>query len=134
MRMRRIALALAWLCLACAPASAFGLAERAHGYLGQTAAQLSLPRTLWCADFLNMLLGGGTGSRQALSYLQYGTPAQHGCTDCIAVIRRGKRRGHVGVVRDYDAAGNPIVVSGNHGRVVGEGVYSRRRVMAYRNP
>ena len=46
--------------------------------------------------------------------------------------RRGG--GHVGVVSGIDAKGNPIVVSGNHGRRVAESVYSRSRIYAYVMP
>jgi hypothetical protein len=40
-------------------------------------------------------------------------------------------RHHVGVVSGFDDSGNPIIVSGNHGRRVGEGVYPRSRVLAF---
>lgn len=109
------------------------LASRARSYMGETAHQLGLPGRLWCADFINKITGGGTGSRQAKSYLHYGTKARYGCTDCIAVLSRGRRGGHVGIVTGYDAKGNPIIVSGNHGHRVGEGVYSKHRVLGYRN-
>jgi uncharacterized protein (TIGR02594 family) len=106
-----------------------GLAARANQYVGQTASQLGLPRTLWCADFMNMLVGGT--DRRAISYARRGTPAPYGCTDCVAVLpRRGGN--HVGIVQGYDEAGNPIIISGNHNRQVGVGVYSKQRVIAYR--
>ena len=40
-------------------------------------------------------------------------------------MSRGRRGGHVGVVSGIDASGNPIIISGNHGRRVAEAVYSR---------
>jgi hypothetical protein len=40
-------------------------------------------------------------------------------------------RHHVGVVSGVDANGNPIIVSGNHNRTVGESVYPRSRIAAY---
>ena len=49
-------------------------------------------------------------------------------------MSRGRRGGHVGVVSGIDANGNPIVVSGNHGRRVAESVYPRGRVYAYVMP
>ena len=60
-----------------------------------------------------------------------GRPAYHGCVNCVAVT---KRRGghHVGVVTGYDSNGDPIIISGNHGRRVGIGTYARNRVIAYR--
>ena len=48
----------------------------------------------------------------------------------IAVLSR-RRGGHVGVVTGFAANGNPIIVSGNHGHRVGEGVYPKYRVIAY---
>jgi hypothetical protein len=49
------------------------------------------------------------------------------------MTRRGGG-GHVGVVSGIDRRGNPIVVSGNHGRRVAESVYPRSRVYAYVMP
>jgi uncharacterized protein (TIGR02594 family) len=107
-----------------------GLSSRAEQYVGKTAGQLGLPKSLWCADFMNMLVGGT--DRRAISYARRGTPARHGCVDCVAVLpRRGGN--HVGVVSGYDSAGNPIIISGNHNRQVGVGVYSKHRVIAYRH-
>jgi uncharacterized protein (TIGR02594 family) len=48
----------------------------------------------------------------------------------IAVLSR-KHGGHVGVVSGFDPNGNPIIVSGNHNRWVGEAAYPRSRVIAY---
>lgn len=112
---------------------AFGsLADRARAYMGETARDLGLPSRLWCADFLNKITGGGTGSRQARSYIHYGSRASEGCIGCIAVLSRG-RGGHVGIVTGWDGP-NPIIISGNHGHRVGEGVYPRRRLVALRTP
>ena len=52
----------------------------------------------------------------------------------IAVLSRGRRGGHVGIVRGTDAHGNPIIYSGNHNRRWGEAVYPRSRVIAYVMP
>jgi uncharacterized protein (TIGR02594 family) len=105
------------------------LVERASKYLGFGPNQLGLPRNLWCADFINMLVGGN--SRAAASYLNRGTNAKYGCVNCVAVLtRRGGN--HVGVVSGYDDDGNPIIISGNHNGVVGIGVYRRERVIGYR--
>jgi hypothetical protein len=46
--------------------------------------------------------------------------------------RRGG--GHVGVVSGIDAAGNPILVSGNNGNRVREASYPRGRIYAYVMP
>jgi hypothetical protein len=52
----------------------------------------------------------------------------------IAVLSRGRRGGHVGIVRGVDANGNPIIFSGNHNRRWGTATYPRRRVIAYVRP
>lgn len=105
------------------------LADKAAHYLGATASQLGLPRSLWCADFMNMLVGGT--DRRAISYASRGTKAQHGCVNCVAVTTR-RGGAHVGVVSGYDEDGNPIIVSGNHNRRVGVATYDKRRIIAYR--
>ena len=106
------------------------LVSKASQYMGASARQLGLPSRLWCADFMNMVTRSGT-DRRAFSYLHRGSPASYGCTNCIAVTKR-RGGGHVGVVTGYDGRGNPITISGNHGRRVGEGVYNKRIVIAYR--
>lgn len=132
---RRLALALlavGMLAIASSSAQAGELADRARGYLGRSARELGLPRSLWCADFVNMLLGRRHASRVARSYARYGRPAAPGCVGCIAVLRR-RGGGHVGIVEGWKK-GNPIVISGNHNDRVGEGVYPRARLVALREP
>jgi uncharacterized protein (TIGR02594 family) len=92
---------------------------------------------LWCARFMNMVLQHsglhGTGSDMARSFASYGQRVSGPQIGAIAVMgRRGG--GHVGVVSGIDASGNPIVVSGNHGRRVAESVYPRGRIYAYVMP
>jgi len=93
---------------------------------------------LWCARFMNMVLQKtghrGTGSDMARSFASYGRRVSGPQVGAIAVISRGRRGGHVGVVSGVDAKGNPIIVSGNHGRKVAEAVYPRGRVYAYVMP
>ena len=103
--------------------------DKAQVYIGMNARQLGLPLRLWCADFMNMLFGGS--DRRAISYASRGTPAAYGCTNCVAVTRR-KGGHHVGIVKGYDGRGNPLLISGNHGRRVGIGTYSKSAVIAYR--
>jgi len=105
------------------------LISRAMGFVGSTASQLGLPARLWCADFMNMLVGGK--DRRAVSYVSRGSPASYGCTNCIAVTRRNGG-GHVGIVKGYDKNGNPILISGNSSRRVGISTYSKNSVIAYR--
>ena len=105
------------------------LIVKASRYIGANARQLGLPPTLWCADFMNMLVGGT--DRRAISYASRGTKAQHGCVNCVAVTTR-RGGAHVGVVSGYDENNNPIIVSGNHNRRVGVAAYDKRRIIAYR--
>jgi uncharacterized protein (TIGR02594 family) len=112
-----------------------GLVSSAKTHLGATAAQLGLPGSLWCADFVNDVLRHngyrGTGSRMAKSFLANPQTTAH--VGAIAVMgRRGG--GHVGIVSGFDAAGNPTIVSGNHNHRVREATYPRGRIIAYVNP
>ena len=113
------------------PYAGLDLVSAARKFLGYGAAALGLPRSLWCADFMNKITGGGTGSRVAKSYLGYGRAASYGCVGCIAVMSR-KGGGHVGVVSGYDKKGNPILISGNSKNRVREHSVSKHRVIAYR--
>ncbi|MES2601000.1 MAG: TIGR02594 family protein [Pseudomonadota bacterium] len=94
--------------------------------------------SLWCARFMNMVLEKsghkGTGSDMARSFAGYGQRISGPQVGAIAVMSRGRRGGHVGVVSGIDAKGNPIVISGNHGRRVAEASYSRGRIYAYVMP
>ena len=93
--------------------------------------------SLWCARFMNMVLERsghhGTGSDLASSFASYGQRVSGPEVGAIAVMgRRGG--GHVGVVSGIDAAGDPIVVSGNNGNRVREAPISRGRIYAYVMP
>lgn len=94
--------------------------------------------SLWCARFMNMVLGRsghkGTGSDMARSFASYGQRISGPQVGAIAVMSRGRRGGHVGIVSGIDVKGNPIVISGNHGHRVAEATYSRGRVYAYVMP
>ena len=104
----------------------------AEGYKGTNPTRKN---SLWCADFMNLVLAqSGTKtskSSMARSFANYGTRLSGPQIGAIAVLSRGKRGGHVGIVKGIDARGNPIIISGNHGRRVGEGTYPRNRVIAY---
>lgn len=112
-----------------------GLVATARRYLG--AGAIFGRRSLWCARFLNVVLDragyGGTGSDLARSFASFGSPAARPQVGAIAVMSR-RGGGHVGIVTGFDARGNPIVISGNHGRRVAEAVYPAGRVYAYRVP
>ncbi len=121
-----------------APMTGFGssgLVEQARRYLGTNPTGMS---ALWCARFMNMVLEKsghrGTGSNMASSFASYGRRISGPQVGAIAVMSRGKRGGHVGIVSGIDASGNPIIISGNYNRRVAEAKYSRNRVYAYVMP
>ena len=94
--------------------------------------------SLWCARFMNMVLERsghhGTGSDMASSFAGYGQRVSGPQVGAIAVMSRGRRGGHVGIVSGMDANGNPIVISGNNGNRVREAAISRGRIYAYVMP
>ena len=104
----------------------------AEGYKGTNPTRKN---SLWCADFMNLVLSQSgmksSNSSMARSFASYGRRLSGPQVGAIAVLSRGKRGGHVGIVKGIDARGNPIIISGNHGRRVGEGTYPRNRVIAY---
>lgn len=123
------------------PAQGFGgfggssIVAEARRYIGGNPTGRS---RLWCARFMNFVLQRsghkGTGSDMARSFASYGQRISGPQVGAIAVMSRGRRGGHVGIVSGIDAKGNPIVISGNHGRRVAESSYSRGRIYAYVMP
>jgi uncharacterized protein (TIGR02594 family) len=117
--------------------SSFGSSDvvaEARRYIGGNPTSRG---SLWCARFMNMVLERsghrGTGSDMARSFASYGQRVSGPQIGAIAVMgRRGG--GHVGVVSGIDAAGNPILVSGNHHNRVAEAPYRRGRIYAYVMP
>jgi uncharacterized protein (TIGR02594 family) len=111
------------------------LVREARKYMGTNPTARD---RLWCATFMNMVLAkvgySGTNSDAARSFAQYGRRINEPRVGAIAVLTRGKNGGHVGVVSGIDSSGNPIIISGNHGRKVGEAIYPRSRVIAYVMP
>jgi uncharacterized protein (TIGR02594 family) len=95
-------------------------------------------RSLWCARFMNFVLKrvglSGTSSDLARSFASYGHRLSGPKVGAIAVMSRGRRGGHVGVVSGFDRRGNPIIISGNYSHRVAEAVYSRGRIYAYVAP
>ena len=109
------------------------LVAEARRYIGTNPTDR---KRLWCARFMNYVLAKlgyeGTNSDAAKSFASYGKRISEPQVGAIAVLTRGRKGGHVGVVTGLDAKGDPIIVSGNHTRSgVGEGVYARSRVIAY---
>lgn len=94
--------------------------------------------SLWCARFMNMVLQHsgyrGTGSDMASSFANYGQRISGPQVGAIAVMTRGRRGGHVGIITGIDAKGNPIMISGNNGNRVREAPVSRGRIYAYVMP
>jgi uncharacterized protein (TIGR02594 family) len=111
------------------------LVSEARKYIGTNPTART---RLWCATFMNFVLAktgySGTGSDAARSFVSYGKRVFHPRTGAIAVLTRGRNGGHVGIVTGIDKAGNPVIISGNHGRLVGEATYPRSRVIAYVMP
>jgi len=112
-----------------------GVVAEARRYIGGNPTGRG---SLWCAAFMNLVLERsghrGSGSNMARSFASYGTRVSGPQVGAIAVMSRGRRGGHVGVVSGIDANGNPIIISGNHGRRVAESVYQRGRIYAYVMP
>ena len=94
--------------------------------------------SLWCARFTNMVLQHtgyrGTCSDMASSFAKYGQRVSGPQVGAIAVMSRGRRGGHVGIITGIDASGNPIMISGNNGNRVREAPVSRGRIYAYVMP
>ena len=112
-----------------------GLVSEARRYLGSNPTGRG---SLWCARFMNMVLQHtghqGTGSDMASSFARYGTRVSGPQVGAIAVMSRGRRGGHVGIITGIDARGNPIMISGNNGNRVREAPVSRGRIYAYVMP
>jgi uncharacterized protein (TIGR02594 family) len=114
--------------------SSSSLVSEARRHLGTNPTNR---RSLWCGAFMDMVLkrtGHKGGGNLARGYAKYGTRISGPRVGAIAVMTRGKRGGHVGVVSGVDEKGNVIVVSGNHNNTVAESVYPRSRIIAYVMP
>jgi uncharacterized protein (TIGR02594 family) len=121
-----------------AMASSFGssnVVAEARRYLGGNPTGRG---SLWCARFMNLVLQHsgyrGTGSDMASSFAKYGQRVSGPQVGAIAVMSRGRRGGHVGIITGIDAKGNPIMISGNNGNRVREAPISRGRIYAYVMP
>ena len=115
------------------PLFGIDLVELARAQIGNGA--IYGRQKLWCARFVNWLLEHAgyrsTGSDAAKSFLHF--PHTSARVGAIAVLWR-KGGGHVGIVSGFDHAGNPVLISGNHGHRVYEATYPRSRVLAYVMP
>jgi uncharacterized protein (TIGR02594 family) len=115
--------------------SSSNVVSEARRYLGGNPTGRG---SLWCARFMNMVLQHsgyrGTGSDMASSFAKYGQRVSGPQVGAIAVMSRGRRGGHVGIITGIDAKGNPIMISGNNGNRVREAPVSRGRIYAYVMP
>ncbi len=115
--------------------SSSNVVSEARRYLGGNPTGRG---SLWCARFMNLVLQHsgyrGTGSDMASSFAKYGQRVSGPQVGAIAVMSRGRRGGHVGIVTGIDASGNPIMISGNNGNRVREAPISRGRIYAYVMP
>ncbi|TXH42037.1 MAG: CHAP domain-containing protein [Desulfurellales bacterium] len=106
------------------------LVARARAHLGTNPTGW---RRLWCARFMATIAPNAAARvrspNQARSWASL--PRVSPQVGAIAVLSRGRRGGHIGVVTGFASNGNPIIISGNHNRVVGESEYPRSRVIAW---
>jgi uncharacterized protein (TIGR02594 family) len=112
-----------------------GIVAEARRYIGGNPTGRG---SLWCARFTNMVLQHSgyrvTCSDMESSFAQYGQRVSGPQVGAIAVMSRGRRGGHVGIITGIDASGNPIMISGNNGNRVREAPISRGRIYAYVMP
>lgn len=111
--------------------SASALVERARRYMGGNPTGW---RHVWCGRFMAMIAPEAAARirnpNMARDWVGAGRASNSCQVGTVAVLSRGRRGGHVGVVSACTAYG-PQIVSGNHGHRVGEGVYPAGRVLAY---
>lgn len=111
-----------------------GLLQIAKRYLGTNPTGWN---RVWCGRFMAMiapkaekaLKAMGLNPNWARDWAKLPGAKSVGKIGDIVVLTRG-RGGHIGVLAGWKGS-NPIIVSGNHNRVVGTGVYSKHRVLAY---
>jgi len=107
------------------------LVNTARRYIGTNPTRRT---SLWCGAFMSLALqeaGFRPGGNLASSYASYGPHISGPQVGALAVMSRGKRGGHVGVVSGITPEGNVVIVSGNHNNTVAEAVYPRNRIYAY---
>lgn len=109
----------------------------AQTHIGKSGAQLRVKhRRLWCGEFMGML-ADAVGAKKprnpnwAADWAEVGHRTTAPSVGAIALIGRGKRIAHVGLVTGVDANGNPIILSGNHNDRVAVAPYPRGRIAAY---
>ncbi len=105
------------------------LLAKARHYLGTNPTGW---RNLWCAKFIAMLAPDLAKRVDNPNWARDWAvlPKAKPKPGVIVVLKRGNG-GHIGILARFDRRGNPVIISGNHGHRVAEGVYSKSRVIAY---
>lgn len=112
------------------------LLQEAKKYLGGNPTGW---RSLWCARFIAFLRPAiaerlkrmGLNPNWARDYAKLPGAKHSGNIGDLVVLSSRGSGGHIGILKDFDERGNPIIISGNHGHKVGIGTYSKSRVIAY---
>lgn len=112
----------------------------ARSHVGKTAKQLGLPRTLWCADFMNLVRRQGgvatVPSRMAQDQARGGRRIQHPKEGAIVTMRRGGSAiaGHTGIISAVLDSDTVLVVHGNSRHRVRESKYRVSQFLAMVDP
>lgn len=112
------------------------LVAEASRWIGASSRQMGVPSTLWCMDGLQVWLRRAgyrtVASRRAIDAVRLGPRLRAPQIGALAVTtRRGGN--HVGVITEIESGG-VVMISANHGRRVGVGFYSDRRIVAIVQP
>ncbi|MPZ58414.1 MAG: hypothetical protein GEU91_18365 [Rhizobiales bacterium] len=112
------------------------------GVLRQAHYPISRPAgcpSLWCGCWAALKFLGLSpreskrrGLWRARAWAQIGRPAAGPAPGVIAVFARGRRGGHVGIIRRVTGASRIVLLSGNDGGRVRQRERSTARVIAYR--
>lgn len=105
------------------------LVDKARRYLGTNPTGWN---AVWCGKFMAMIAPEAAAKIKNPNRARDWAALPHVSPQvgAIAVFTRGGKGGHVGVVTGFEGK-NPIIVSGNNNRKVGEGVYPVSRLIAY---
>lgn len=118
--------------------SSNALVTRARAYVGKTAGELGLRRSLWCGAFMAFVAPAAAAHvpnpQVAKNWRAAGRRIAGPQVGAIAVLDGAGGHGHVGVVSGVTAKGDPIIISGNYNNRVAEAPYPRSKVIAYVEP
>lgn len=105
--------------------------QSAHGTAGVGGHRPAGCPSLWCGCWARLQAGLPRAFNLSLHWLTLPHVAPQ--VGAWAVMRR-RGGGHVGRVTGFEANGDPILISGNHGNEVGIGTYPKGRIVAYVMP